>query len=88
MKTKAIPLRLKKYKAVLKNVSGNIYLVNPEDKYNDFYAYSGDPKKIDFNKLYCFDELTISGSFAKINDKQNESTNDKVEDVYYLKANF
>lgn len=57
---------MRRYRAVLKPRSGNIYIVNIDDIYNDFYAFNGDPKHLDFKRLYTLDELIIDGSFAKI----------------------
>jgi hypothetical protein len=59
------PLLTRKYKAVLKRRSGNIYIVNVDDT-NDFFAFNGDPKDISYGRVYSFIELEIKGSYAKI----------------------
>lgn len=59
------PLLNRKYKAVLKPRSGNIYIVNVDDN-NDFFAYNGDPKDVDYKRTYLYFDLDIKGSYAKI----------------------
>lgn len=59
------PLLTRKYKAVLKQRSRNIYIVNVDD-INDFFSYNGDPKDVDFHRVYSYIDLEIKGSYAKI----------------------
>ena len=59
------PLLTRKYKAVLKQRSGNIYIVNVDDT-NDFFSYNGDPKDVDYKRVYSYIDLEIKGSYAKI----------------------
>lgn len=59
------PLISRKYKAVLKPRSGNIYIVNVDDM-NDFFSFTGVQKSVDFKRVYLYTELDIKGSYAKI----------------------